>query len=100
MNDLEQMVADMWMAGSPAQDIARRAGIGKDAVYSWVKRFGLPADRRVAYLDSERNPNNPSPEQIEVLKRELREQHYAKRRAETHIQTDSRVSKERERLRA
>lgn len=95
MNDQEQMVADLWNAGLPVQDIARQAGIGKDAVYSWVKRFGLPADRRVAYLDSERNPNNPSLAEIEILKRELREQHYAKRRAETHVQTDSRLSKER-----
>jgi transposase len=100
MNQQEQMVCDLWNAGLPVQDIARRAGIGKDAVYKWVKRFGLPADRRVAFLDSEENPNNPSLEQIEVLKRELREQHLAKRRAETHIQTDSRLSKERERMRA
>jgi transposase-like protein len=100
MNDQEQIVCDMWNAGSPVPEIARRAGIGKDAVFKWVKRLGMPTNRRVAYQDSERNPNNPGLEKIEILKRELREQHYAKRRAETHIQTDSRVSKERERLRA
>jgi hypothetical protein len=100
MNQQEQMVCDMWMAGSPVQEIARRAGIGNRAVYEWVKRLGMPINRRADFLDSEQNPNNPTPERIEILKRELREQHFAKRRAETHVQTDSRLSKERERMRA
>lgn len=92
MNKQEQILFDMWNAGASARDIGRRVGIGKDAVYKWVKRLGLPIDRRAARVDSEEH--NPTLAEIAERAAELRERHYAKRRAETEDQTRTRVFKE------
>lgn len=62
MNDQEQIVADMWTAGASAKDIGRRVGIGKDAVYTWVRRLGLPINRRASRVESEEA--NPTPSEI------------------------------------
>ena len=92
MNKQEQILFDMWNAGASARDIGRRVGIGKDAVYKWVKRLGLPIDRRAAWVDSEEH--NPSTEEIAERAFIEREKHFAKRISETEDQTRTRVFKE------
>lgn len=95
MNDQEQMLADMWAAGASAEQIGRRIGIARDAVYQWIKRLELPKRPR----KSQPCTPDPTPDEIAQRAREMREAHFAKRRGETRTQTDTRLSKERERER-
>ena len=96
MNDQEQMLADMWHAGVSTVEIGRRVGIGRDAVYKWALRLGL-GKRERKFKDL-----TPDPTPAEILQRakECREAHFAKRRRETTVETDSRLSHERARRRS
>jgi transposase len=100
MNDQEQLLCDLWNAGASAQEIAQRVGVGKDAVYKWVRRFDLPINRRAALADSEEA--NPSEAEIAERARIQRELHFAKRRQETDRATDKAIWREdrNDRLRA
>lgn len=87
MNDQERMLAEMWHAGAPPQEIGRRVGIGKDAVYKWVMRLGL-GKRERTYADI---TPDPTPDEIVQRARECRERHFAKRRQESDCDTRKRV---------
>lgn len=97
MNDQERMLADMYAAGASAEEIGRRIGIGRDAVYKWVRRLGIEKRaRKFAALTPD-----PTLEEIAERAREQRELHYAKRRGESNDDTRKRVwREERDRLRA
>jgi uncharacterized protein YjcR len=69
---------EMWTAGARVQDIAAAFGVSMSQVSRWKSRYGLPPRAR-AVLPLTRDP---TPEEIETMKRQLREKHYAERRGE------------------
>lgn len=79
----------MWVRGVPAPEIARQCGVSLGTLYAWSKRLKLPPRPR-----PERNVTaDPSPDEIERLKAELKARHIAERVAEDASNTHSKVSK-------
>jgi hypothetical protein len=84
------------------EDIAMRWNASRSLVMSWAKRFGLPprpacrqskrryrmpvlvlhpADNHCLAVNDGPGPSDPTPEQIAARAEELRQAHYAQRRA-------------------
>lgn len=101
-NRFQYSVAELfrlWGSGASYQEIAAALGCNQSTVHSLKERHKLP--RRAKQTNTEfRAAEDPTEEEIEQRARECREAHFAKRRAETPIQTDSRLAKERSRLHA
>jgi DNA-binding CsgD family transcriptional regulator len=70
-------ITQMWFDGVRLQDIADKCGVSTTTVYAYAKRLQLPRRPRAS-----RPTIDPSPAEIERLKAELKEKHYAERRAE------------------
>jgi transposase len=74
-------------------EVAERLGVSTVFLYTLAKRHALP--RRASPPPdegfSQRRPDDPTPEQIEELKREIRERHLAERRAEPASTTHTRA---------
>jgi hypothetical protein len=68
----------MWIAGVPANEIARHLGIRRPAMHELRRLHGI-ADRVTKYT---KRIVDPTPDEIAERARECRERHYADRRAE------------------
>lgn len=80
----------LWASGASYSEIAARLGCTESFVHKLKDRHKLPnRERRGA-----RPRVDPTPEELERLKAEVRARHMAKRRAETPDQTKSRVWQE------
>ncbi|MEX0670877.1 MAG: hypothetical protein WD060_10520 [Pirellulales bacterium] len=69
----------LWSDGVPSAEIAVTIGVCMSTLHAMRKRYGLPKRqqvRRVVTVD-------PTPDELEVRKRECREKHFAQRRGET-----------------
>lgn len=89
----------LWGSGASYDAIAAAIGCNVGTVQKLKERHKLPNRKKVTNTEFLATVD-PTPEQIEERARECREAHFAKRRRETPIQTDSRLSKERSRLHA
>lgn len=88
----------LWGSGASYDAIAAAIGCNVGTVQKLKERHKLPNRKR--QTNTEFKPaDDPTPEQIAERARECREAHYAKRRRETAVETDSRLSKERARRR-
>ncbi len=77
------------MAGETAEAIGSRLGVSSSTVYKMARKYALPKrprEPRVLLPD-------PSPEEIERLKAELKAQHIRERMNEDPTNTTSKVSK-------
>lgn len=81
---------EMWTAGRTLQEIGVRFGVSDSTIYQWTQRYKLP--KRPKPLP-EHFPDDPTPDEIERLKAELKERHMQERRAEAPCNTHSKVSK-------
>lgn len=87
----------LWGSGASYHEIAAALGCHSGTVQKLKERHKLPNRRKKEPVFCEEW--EPTDEEIAEHKRraqECRERHFAKRRAETHVQTDSRLSKERQ----
>lgn len=78
----------MWVAGETCEAIGKRFGVSVNTICKWAKKYGLPKRPR-----PQPSVVDPTPEEIERLKAELKEKHLAERRAEAPCNTHSKVSK-------
>ena len=70
-------ITQLWHDGVSLTDMAAQCGVSTTTIYTYAKRLELPRRPR-----AERKSYDPSPAEIERLKAELRERHFAERRAE------------------
>lgn len=71
--------AKLWHAGETLQRMASRFGVSKSTVKKFAIRQGLP----YRCHENQRGTRDPTPEEIERLKAELREKHLAELLAES-----------------
>jgi hypothetical protein len=96
------LLHELWAAGTPTAEIAKRFGVAYSTVTKWVQRYKLP--RRT--LQPVGEPEAPTPEDdaasldglalspwVEERAREMRQKHYDSRRREEPCNTQSKVSK-------
>lgn len=81
---------EMWVAGRTLREIGVRFGVSDSTISQWAKKYHLPPRQR---CKPDHATADPTPEEIERLKAELKEIHLAERRAEPPCNTDSKVSK-------
>jgi len=74
------ILTQMWMAGETAEAIGNRFGVSGSTVYKWVQKYKLPDRKRTACEPV----YDPSPEEIERMKAEIKARHIAERMAEQH----------------
>ena len=79
----------MWMAGDTCEAIGRRFGVAASTISKWAKDYKLPARPKPM---PEHRIDDPSPEEIERLKAELKARHMEERRAESDGAVRSKVS--------
>lgn len=72
-----ETLRQMWDAGVPADVIARHLGIGRQRMHELRREHGIP-DRVCKYR---KRIVDPTPDEIEQGKREVRERHLAAMRA-------------------
>lgn len=89
----------LWGSGASYQEIAAALGCTQSTVHDLRDRHKLPKREKKTNTEF-KAADDPAEEEIEQRARECREAHFAKRRRETPIQTDSRLAKERSRLHA
>jgi hypothetical protein len=67
------------------EQVAQHIGVSTAYLYTLAKRHGLPRRKGPPPSKgySQRCPGDPTPEEIEERKRELRERHFAEMRAES-----------------
>jgi hypothetical protein len=67
------------------EQVAQQIGVSTNYLYAIAKRHGLPRRKGPAPVRDllERQRDDPTPEEIEELKRDLREKHFAEMRAES-----------------
>jgi hypothetical protein len=80
----------LWAGGASYSQIAACLGVTESYVHKLKDRHKLPNRPRVYSAPTD----DPTPEEIEQRKAEVRAAHLAKRRGETEDQTRSRVWKE------
>jgi DNA-binding CsgD family transcriptional regulator len=80
----------LWVQRVPTQEIADRCGVSIGTMYSYAHRMKLPRRPKVA---KESSKLDPSPDEIERMKAELKARHIAERMAEDVSNTQSKVSK-------
>lgn len=78
--------AKYWHAGETLQQMASRFGVSKSTVKKFANRQGLPHRCH----ENQRGTRDPTPDEIARLAAELREKHFAERRAETDFATRAR----------
>jgi len=96
------LLHQLWTAGVPTAEIAKRFNVSYSTVTKWAQRYKLP--RRT--LHSADEPEAPTPEDdaasldglalspwVEERAREVRQKHYDSRRREEPCNTQSKVSK-------
>lgn len=83
------ILTQMWMAGETAEAIGNRFGVSGSTVYKWVEKYKLPDRKRTAC----KPVYDPSPEEIERMKAEIKARHIAERMKEDVSNTQSKVSK-------
>ena len=76
-------ITQLWHDGVRLTDIAAQCGVSTTTIYAYAKRLQLPRRPK-----AERKSYDPSPAEIERLKAELRERHFAERRAEKDERTE------------
>ena len=79
----------MWMAGETTGAIGARFGVSASTISKWAQRYKLPKRERPGH----QQVADPTPEEIERLKAELRARHIAERVSEDVTSTHSKVSK-------
>lgn len=84
--DLQEF-SKWWHAGETLQAIASRLGVSKATVKRFADKSGLP---HRCHENQHQSPKDPTPEEIERLKVELRERHLEERRAETDFASRAR----------
>jgi transposase len=88
-NQTALILTRMWMAGETAEAIGNRFGVSASTAYKMAARYKLPA-RPTRPCQVSRDP---SPDEIERMKAELKAKHIAERMAEDVSNTQSKVSK-------
>ena len=83
------MFRQMWDAGAPAGEIAGRFGVSISQVYIWRREYRI-ADRSRKYLPKA----EPTLDEIEQRKTEIRSRNMERLRLETAEQTIERVRRE------
>jgi transposase-like protein len=96
------LLHQLWTAGVPTAEIAKKFGVVYSTVTKWAQRYKLP--RRTLHPADE--PEAPTPEDdaasldglalspwVEERAREVRQKHYDSRRREEPCNTQSKVSK-------
>ena len=79
----------MWMAGETCEAIGKRFGVSDSTIHKWSQLYKLPKRQRpMAHREVD-----PTPEEIERLKAELKRKHIEARIAEDVASTHSKVSK-------
>lgn len=78
-NKLALLLHEAWMAGETYDQMAKRFGVSSSTIHVWSRRYKLP--RRPKPMPH--RSVDPTPEEIERLKAECRERHYAQRRSES-----------------
>ena len=79
---------EMWVAGETLEAIGRRFGVCAATASKWAQKYKLP--KREKPMKS--RIVDPTPDEIERLKAELRERHIRERIAEDVTSTHSKVS--------
>ena len=69
----------LWVKGVSLQEIADQSGVSLKYIYSYAIKMKFPKRPKA---ERKRTTVDPSPEEIERLKAELREKHFAERRNE------------------
>jgi len=88
-NQRALILTQMWMAGESVEAISTRFDISVSTLRKWVQKYKLPTRRYSACEPA----YDPSPEEIELMKAELKARHIAERMAEDVSNTQSKVSK-------
>lgn len=88
-NQRALVLTQMWMAGETAEAIGNRFGVSVSTVRKWVQKYKLPTRRHASSVPV----YDPSPDEIERMKAELKARHIAERMAEDVSNTQSKVSK-------
>lgn len=83
------MLTQLWMAGETSEAIGKRFGVSSSTILKWAQRYKLPRrERPMMHLEV-----NPTLQEIEVMKAELKRRHLEARIAEDACNTHSKVSK-------
>jgi len=78
----------MWTAGETAEAIGKRFGVSASTVCNWAQKYKLPKRER----PQKNKPADPTLEEIERLKAELKAKHIEERIAEDVTNTQNKVS--------
>jgi hypothetical protein len=89
----------LWAAGASRMDLAERFKCSLSWVDNYRMQLGLPA-RQPSAMQECYSANDPTPDQIAERARECRERHYAERRGESEMASQSRGSRCRRMCRA
>jgi transposase len=83
------ILTQLWMAGETCEAIGKRFGVSSSTVHKWSQQYKLPRRER----PEPHRAADPTPDEIERLKAELKRRHIEARIAEDVTSTHSKVSK-------
>ena len=83
------LLHQLWVAGHTFEAMAKRFGVTVGTIYKWSKRYKLPKRAK----PGTQPVADPTPDEIERMKAELKRRHMAERMAEAPCNTHSKVSK-------